>query len=198
MRQPNILRIIPGSAHLIPGSGARIPGSLRYGNFCQRLDFTNGFAAIRRSSRAKSTKFPVSTGKTGNAGDGPPTGGALGCPFSMLGVSRYADRNGLITGGNDNGTQRQSSDHRSDIGNPRALAYQAASLLSRLWRRQIAAEGVGPLSGAALPFRVAGTGELWDALRARLSFRRRAQDDRREHRRGRRPEGDPTARSRAA
>src|SRR5712671_6105789 len=41
------------------------------------------------------------------------------------GILTYAGRNGLVTGGNGNGTQRQSllfgPDHRADIGNSRAL-----------------------------------------------------------------------------
>src|SRR5215813_1712857 len=109
---------------------------------------------------AKSKKFPV--------------------PRELPGISPYADRNRLVMGGNGDGTQRQSSDHRSDLGNSRALAHEAASVLSRLWRRQIAIEGARALSSAALSFRVAGAGKLRDALCARLSLRGRAQDDRRE------------------
>src|SRR5712691_2850487 len=87
---------------------------------------------------------------------------ALGRLFPVRTVSRYAGRNGLVTGGTEHDTQRQSRpDHRPDIGNPRALAHQAASVLSGFRRRKAAAEGLGPLSGAALPFRIAGIGELW-------------------------------------
>jgi pyrroloquinoline quinone (PQQ) biosynthesis protein C len=52
--------------------------------------------------------------------------------FCVFGVSRYAGRDGLVTGGNENGTQRRSRierpGHRADIGNPRALAHQATSV----------------------------------------------------------------------
>src|SRR6516165_1748178 len=90
----------------------------------------------------------------------------------------------------ENGTRRRSPivgpDHRADPRNPRPLAHQAAPLLPRLWRRQIAAQSARPVPGIALPLRLAGSGELWAALRPRLCVRRRPQDDRREHRRGRR------------
>src|SRR5262249_49074142 len=102
----------------------------------------------------------------------------------------------------ENGTRRRSPtigiDHRADSRDPRPLAYQAAPLLSRLWRGQVAAQSLGTLLSVALPFRLAGTGELRIALCAWLPFRRCAQDDRREHRRGGRAEGDPGAGSRAA
>src|SRR5215831_11830589 len=63
----------------------------------------------------------------------------------------------LVERSSENGTRRRSliisPDHRADYRDPRPLAHQAASVLSRFWRGQTAAQSARPLSGTALPFR---------------------------------------------
>src|SRR6516165_1107701 len=117
------------------------------------------FAAIRSACGNNSCIIPR-----------PPAVAAPTLPVSLPALQELVERS------IENGTRRRPPSigpgHRADPRDPRPLAHQKASVFSRLWRGQIAAQGAGALPGVALPLRLAGIGELWAALRPRLSLRR--------------------------